>query len=102
MRFEQVCIRLAPGDPALVPGQYAVLDAGDVDRAVSGDRWCPYCEAPLVEYAVRTGRVGRVATADAPPVQGVQVVGVDVVPASARLLKCQACDQFFAAGDGEA
>lgn len=102
MSFETARIRLAPGDPALLPGQYTMLDGGDVERRSVGDRWCPYCEAPLVEYRLRSGRLARVATAADPPTGLVQVVGVDLVPSTARLLKCQPCDQFFAAGDGAA
>lgn len=91
MSFQRHTIRLGPGESVL-PGEYSVLDGAPVDRVPTSDR-CPYCETALTEF--RTPGALRVATTDKPPRAGVQVVGVHAMPIGLRLLKCDACAQFF-------
>lgn len=89
--IERLNVRLGPGE-SLVPGDYTVREGAPVDKQPVPDT-CPYCDGPLAEFV--TPGAMRVATADDPPAAGVQVVGVHAKPEGLRLLKCDACAQFF-------
>jgi hypothetical protein len=86
-------VRLAPGE-SVQPGEYTVRDGAAVSRAVVADR-CPYCDDAMLEYT--TAGALRVAVVNEQPANGVQHVGAHAMPEGLRLLKCQACEQFFSA-----
>lgn len=84
-------VRLPPGE-TLDIGNYTVRAGAAVERRQVGDR-CPYCTDPMVEFV--TDGAMRVATVIQPLTAGVVVLGCHDKPEDLRLLKCQACDQFF-------
>lgn len=90
--IERHTVRLEPGD-IVEPGNYSLRDGATVERRPTSDV-CPYCHDQLTEFVTDGAR--RVATLiDEQPRSGVQVVGVHQLPDGHRLLKCDACRQFF-------
>ncbi|MGE0363354.1 MAG: hypothetical protein AB7R67_21760 [Vicinamibacterales bacterium] len=90
--LERLHVRLPPGE-TLDIGNYTVRVGAAIHRHPVADR-CPYCTDPMVEF--ETAGAMRVATIVTPlTAAGVIVLGVHAKPDDLRLLKCQACDQFF-------